>query len=203
MITLPPLWWLCTVSFKWNGTDDIVPCHHDLATATKATMSTTTKVLVAVMVRVGQQSPATPRSLPPAFCHSKIVDTRSNVNHAQDLTRSITKGKLNLHKSALRVRAPAVMSAVVIAATLSLLFSLSVREMSINTMGHGLLHIITLLTSTSFFSCSTWDTAVLSRHKWGHIDKPKLHYTSFCVQTSYVKHHFYTQFNRGVFVEWF
>ena len=39
----------------------------------------------------------------------------------------------------------------------------------------------------------------------GHIDndKPKSPYTSCWVQTSYVKHHFYTRFIRGVFVEWF
>ena len=37
----------------------------------------------------------------------------------------------------------------------------------------------------------------------GRIDKPKSPYTSCCVQASYVKHHFYTQFNRGMVLELF
>ena len=35
----------------------------------------------------------------------------------------------------------------------------------------------------------------------GHIDKPKSPYISCCVQTSYVKTHFYTQFHRGMVLE--
>ena len=44
--------------------------------------------------------------------------------------------------------------------------------------------------------------SVIHNNNRGHIDKPISAYTSYCVQTSYVKYHFYTQFNHGVFVEW-
>ena len=37
----------------------------------------------------------------------------------------------------------------------------------------------------------------------GYIDKPIPAYTSCFVQTSYVKYHFYTQFNRGMVLEIF
>ena len=43
--------------------------------------------------------------------------------------------------------------------------------------------------------------SVIHNNNRGHIDKPISAYTSYCVQTSYVKYHFYTQFNRGMVFE--